>query len=296
MSAAAQKDVSKKTEFAVGRRHTPDFAWPTIVLAAVLFTAFAASTYFAVTDALPLTLAVSINSAVIYALYTVVHEAVHANISSRRRHLRWVDTVLGVTACVPLWLFFHQHKKQHMMHHAKTNRDDDPDIYSRGSFLGWCVRRLPVELIGYFNPVKLHEQCKAYNLSTRETRITMASFAAYALLAAAVIAAGYGFELLVLWLVPWWIGQFVMLTLFTWAPHHDHTETGRYRNTRVSLWPGAELLLLGQNLHLIHHMIPSIPYYRYKPTFDELRPILERKGARIEGFWPQTATPVAQAS
>jgi fatty acid desaturase len=101
-----------------------------------------------------------------------------------------------------------------------------------------------------------------------------------------IIAAGYGYRLLILWFTPWWIGQMVMLTLFTWAPHHDHAETGRYRNTRVSLWPGANLLLLGQNYHLIHHMMPGVPYYRYEATFKALRLILESKGARIEGFWP----------
>ena len=33
-------------------------------------------------------------------------------------------------------------------------------------------------------------------------------------------------------------------------------------------------------------MMPAIPYYRYKPVFDELRPILEAKGVRIEGLVP----------
>ena len=50
-----------------------------------------------------------------------------------------------------------------------------------------------------------------------------------------------------------------MLTFFTWTPHHDHSETGRYRNTRVSLFPGANFMLQGQNYHLIHHMIPAFP-------------------------------------
>jgi fatty acid desaturase len=77
-----------------------------------------------------------------------------------------------------------------------------------------------------------------------------------------------------------------MLTFFTWTPHHDHHETGRYRNTRVSLFPGANFLLQGQNYHLIHHMVPGIPYYRYRSSFEEMRPLLERNGVRIEGWWP----------
>ena len=89
-----------------------------------------------------------------------------------------------------------------------------------------------------------------------------------------------------LWFIPWWVGQSVMLTMFTWSPHHDHYETGRYRDTRVSEFPGANWLLLGQGYHLIHHMMPAVPWYRYKQTFDELRPTLERNDVRIEGLRP----------
>jgi fatty acid desaturase len=292
MPVKPKRDTTLKAEVEAGRRHTPEFAWPTVSLTLGLFAAFAASTYLAASGAMPTILGVAINTAFIYAIYTPVHEAVHENISSRRGDRRWVDKVLGMAACIPLWLFFHQHN---MAHHVRANQDDDPDIYARGGFLGWCFLRLPRALVNYFNPLQLYRECRAYGVREAETWITMATFAAYALAVAAVIAAGYGYELVILWLLPWWIGQSVMLTFFTWTPHHDHSETGRYRDTRVSLWPGAELLLLGQNLHLIHHMLPAVPYYRYRATFDELRPILERQDARIEGFWPQVASESAKA-
>jgi fatty acid desaturase len=278
-----------RLEAEIGRRHTPDFAWPTLALEIGLFALFAASTSAAVAGRIPLWAGAAINTVFIYALYTVVHEAVHANISSRSKHLRWVDLVAGVMACAPLWLFFHHHRRQHMVHHARTNMDDDPDIYARGSFAGWLFVRLPKTLLAYFNPLALHRECGRFGLTGRETRITMATFAAYAAVLAGLINLGYGLEVLVLWFIPWWIGQTVMLTLFTWVPHHDHHETGRYRNTRVSLFPGGNILLLGQNYHLIHHMIPSIPYYAYERSFEEMRPLLEKHGVRIEGLLPDPA-------
>ena len=60
----------------------------------------------------------------------------------------------------------------------------------------------------------------------------------------------------------------------------------RQRIAIVAAGPLANFLLQGQNYHLIHHMMPAIPYYRYKPVFEELRPILEAKGTRIEGLIP----------
>ncbi len=275
-----------RQEAEVGRRHTPDFGGRTLLLELQLFLLFFASTGLAVAGVIPMWLGFIGNTVFIYALYTVVHEAVHANISSRRKDLRWIDEVAGIIACVPLWLNYHQHKRQHMEHHAHTNEDIDPDIYARGSFWGWIFLRLPVALLGYFNPVQQYRDCQRFNCTPREYVYTAISFTGYSLLVIGLLAAGFWREVLFLWFIPWWIGQTVMLTFFTWTPHHDHHETGRYRNTRVSLFPLANFLLQGQNYHLIHHMMPGIPYYRYKVVFDELRPILEDKGVRIEGLIP----------
>ncbi|HEV7252712.1 MAG TPA: fatty acid desaturase [Mesorhizobium sp.] len=282
-----QRVSTVKEEAEIGRRHTPDFGGRTLILEAGLLAIFCGATALAASGAIPLWAGFVANTAVLYSLYTVVHEAVHSNISSRRKHLRWVDPVVGVIACAPLWLNFHQHKRQHMMHHAHTNEEADPDIYARGSFLGWLFFRLPWALINYFNPFQQYRDCKRFNCTRREIGYTAISFAVYSAVLLGLVAAGHGREVLVLWLIPWWIGQTVMLTFFTWTPHHDHHETGRYRNTRISLFPGADFLLQGQNYHLIHHMIPSIPYWRYRASFEEMRPILEKKGVRIEGLWPK---------
>jgi beta-carotene hydroxylase len=293
--AEAARTSTIKIEAEIARRHTPDFGWQTVWLFLALFAVFAVSSYGAVAGLIPVWLGAAINTVFIYALYTVVHEAVHGNISLRKTHLRWLDVVIGAAACVPLWLFFTHHKRSHRLHHTRCNEDDDPDIYSRGGFAGWCFVRLPRTLLNYFNPFNLYRECRRFGLSNRATAFTLLNFAAYAAVVVGLVAAGYGYEVLVLWFIPWWIGQFVMLTLFTWTPHHDHSETGRYRNTRVSVWPGGNLLLLGQGYHLIHHMIPSVPYYRYEATFEEMRPILEQKGVRIEGFWPRPVAKPASA-
>jgi beta-carotene hydroxylase len=171
--------------------------------------------------------------------------------------------------------------------------DGDPDIYARGSFAGWLFVRLPKTLLAYFNPLSLYRECGRFGLTQRETLITMATFALYAAVLIGLIAAGYGVEVLVLWFIPWWIGQTAMLTLFTWTPHHDHHETGRYRNTRVSIVPGGNVLLLGQGYHLIHHMIPSIPWFAYESSFEEMRPLLEQHNVRIEGLLPDPANETA---
>lgn len=296
MAAQAGTASTLKQEVAIGQRHTPDFAWPTVALALGLFAAYGAVTYAAIAELLPLPAAILLNALFIYGFYTVVHEAVHHNISGRHRERRWVDRLLGTLCCFPLWQFMDHHKRSHQLHHAHANRDDDPDIYVRGGLAGWLFVRLPKALLSYFNPLQLYRECRRFRVPAPEIRLTFLTFAANTAVVVALVALGHGYELLMLWFLPWYIGQTAMLTFFTWTPHHDFTETGRYRDTRISLWPGADLILLGQNLHLIHHMLPRVPFYRYRAVFEEMRPLLERNGARIEGFWPETAASRSRAT
>ncbi len=286
MTYANDAKSTIRHEISVGRANTPDFSWPSVLLALGCLAAFAASVTLAMTGMISYLVAGVINALVIYAIYTVLHEAVHMNISAKRKDLQWVDRLLGSLAGVLLWQFYDHHRADHLVHHRITNHDDDPDISARAGFLYYVFVRLPVVLMSYFNPVLLYQRCKELQMPRKGIQRSMAGFAVNTVLAVTVIALGYGYELLTLWLVPWYIGNSVMLIMFTWSPHHDHHETGRYRNTRVIEVPGGNVLLLGQGYHLIHHMMPGIPWYRYKTTFDDLRPTLQDHNVRIEGMLP----------
>lgn len=275
-----------KIEAEIAHRQTPAVAWPTISLIIGVWIALVGATWLAVTGRLPLAVAAIINTVALYCIYTPLHDAIHSAIVTRSRRLRWINSVIGIAAAAPIWMFFHHHRKSHFVHHAKTNMPEDPDTYAIGSFSQVFFVKTPWALINYFNPVALYRECVRFRIAPWERRLTMVLFALYAAVALAVIAMGYGLEFLVLWLVPWFVGNLLMLMAFGWAPHHDHSETGRYRDTRISLFPGGDFLYLFQNLHLVHHMLPSVPFYRYRAVFDEIRPLLERNGARIEGFWP----------
>lgn len=287
MANERARSTTIAAEMAAGRANTPDFAWPTVWLFLGLIAVFFLSVWAAMSGRISYALGATINTVFIYALYTIVHEAIHGNISLKRKNLRWLDLWIGTAACVPLWLFYFPHLKQHMVRHVRTNTDDDPDIYARGSFTGWLFWRLLKALIAYFNPLALYRDCLRYEVPKHQVMVTYVTFTLQTAFVPGLLLAGFWVEILVLWLVPWWVGLTVMLTFFTWTPHHDHHETGRYRDTRESLFPGANLLLMGQNSHLIHHMMPGVPFYRYDKTFRDIRPYLERNNARIEGFWPR---------
>jgi fatty acid desaturase len=288
----AENGVSTvRIEAEVARRHSPAFAWPTLALAIALVGGFIVVTWAGITGRIPLWLGGIINTLVLYAIYTPLHDAIHSAIVPRRKGLRWINTAVGMACAAPIWMFFHHHRKSHFLHHARTNMPEDPDLYAEGSFVRVFFLKIPWALAHYFNPAQLWRECRRFQLPAGERVLCMALFAIDAALALAALLGGHADAFLALWLIPWFVGNLVMLTTFGWAPHHDHSERGRYRDTRISLFPGGDTLYLGQNLHLIHHMLPSVPFYRYRAVFDELRPVLERQGARIEGFWPYSRLP-----
>lgn len=279
-----ESTLARETEAA--KRNMPDIAWPTILLAAAALAAFAMSCLAALNGAWPYWAAAMANAVLIYVLYTPVHDAAHSAIVPRKKGLRWINTAVGMACAAPLWMFFQEHRKAHFRHHARTNMDDDPDLWAKGSFARVTLIQIPWLLVNYFNPVALWRTCGMLRLSTAECLGTMAHFALNTAIVVAIVSAGYGVELLVLWLIPWFVGLHVMQTMFGWAPHHDHSELGRYRDTRISDFPLGDILTLQQNLHLIHHMLPAVPWYRYRAVCEEIRPVLEANNVRFEGFWP----------
>jgi fatty acid desaturase len=281
-----QMESTTKFEAEVARRHSPEIAWPTIVLAIGCLALWALSSGLALAGDLPLWAAMAINTIAMYAIYTPVHDSSHSAIVPRRKRWRWLNRLIGTISAFPIFMYYDHHRKSHYIHHARTNRPEDPDTFAMGSFAEVFFVKTPWSLLNYLNGVALYRDCRALKLTDRELILTMVQYALTLALLVGIVAAGYGFELLALWIAPWFVGVLLMQVAFGWFPHHDHSETGRYRDTRISLFPGADLLYLQQNLHLIHHMLPVVPFYRYRAVFDELRPTLERHGARIEGFWP----------
>ncbi len=270
----------------MARQNSPEIAWPTIGLAFGCLGLWVASSWLALAGAIPLAAAMVINTLPMYAIYTPLHDASHSAIVPRLKSLRWLNTFIGTISAFPIFMYHYHHRKSHFIHHAKTNMPEDPDKFAMGSFLEVFFLKTPLTLINQLNGVRLYQACWALNLSSYHRRSTMLQYFVTVGILVGLVAIGLGWQLLALWLVPWFVGELLMEVAFGWFPHHDHSETGRYRDTRISLFPGGDILYLYQNLHLIHHMLPVVPFYRYRPVFNRLRPVLEQHGVRIEGFWP----------
>ena len=96
-----------------------------------------------------------------------------------------------------------------------------------------------------------------------------------------MIALGYGIEALCLWLIPTWIASGALGFVLDWIPHHPHTNTGRWTNARILDCSWLTVPMLGQNYHLVHHLWPRVPFYRYGILFHAQRELLISHGSPI---------------
>ena len=228
----------------------PRVAWPTLVLLAAALAAWCAGMAFGGTAGFALCTIAA------YVAFTPLHEAAHRVIARPR----WVNEVCGRLASIALLGPFLAVRYIHLEHHKHTNDPiADPDHWSgRGPRWLLPMRWLTQDIHYWF----------VYLRRMRPLRERVEVFATFAAMLAALgvlAASGHG------WLALAWVGSArlaigVLAFAFDYLPHRPHQITAkqdRYAATRAFPGPIKYVLSLGQSLHLVHHLYPGVPFYRY---------------------------------
>ena len=245
----------------------PRLALPTFGIFLGALTAFVVSTIGYVQGWLPAWVTIPVNAAVTFVMFTVLHDAIHAAVSTAK----WVNGLFGRLAMlfvVPV-ISFPALKFIHIEHHRHANDDaNDPDAWASHSRWWQMPLRWPFPevLYGGFILRKLRSRPKAEVAET----LALLTLSVTGLIVA--IVTGNLWTLAVVFLIPQRIGLIVLVWWFDWLPHHgleDTQRSDRYRATRARV--GMEWLytplMLSQNYHLVHHLHPSVPFYRYVKTW-----------------------------
>ncbi len=291
MSSKTLTDAERE----VSQRLSGSFARPTVVLLVILVAIEAAVLAAWIGGALSLVAGMVVNTAVSCALYTVVHDAVHRSISGRDpRYARW-DTICGTVAAQLILLDFAGHRASHLRHHAHTNTEKDPDISAKGPLaalpIKWLISNVILLLVALPGGIRAANALLARLGGDRaseggdDSLLAAQRRAIRVGLFAVVLAIPFGavVPVLLLWIVPARLTFLYLAIFFAWLPHFPYEHTDRFRNTRITLFPGSTWLLLHQDRHLIHHLYPSIPWYRYRAAHRELASLLEERGAVVAG-------------
>ena len=273
------------------RAHAGMFAWPTLLLLVAVLGAEVALWWAALTERLPLWAASALAVLPSYAAFTVAHEAAHENIHGGRPALKRLNDLCGWISGVFLVAPYSAFRVIHLTHHAHTNDPErDPDHWVVGSGALSIAARCWSIVPHYYYDFLVGQTSRSED--ARQWRA--ATIAATLLMIAALVAAvasGYGLWALALWILPAWIASGFLALVFDWLPHHPHQVQARFLDTRVLLIRGLTWPLFWQNYHLIHHLYPRVPFYRYGTCFVQVRPLLERRGAPIEGLAPGLPAP-----
>ena len=104
-------------------------AWPTVSLAAGIVTAFIARHRARAPCAIiPLWLGLVLNTLILYADQTPLHEACHGNIAGRESKWLWMNHLVGYVCGAMLLHEYKAFRYMHLAHHRDTNNPEiDPD-------------------------------------------------------------------------------------------------------------------------------------------------------------------------
>lgn len=280
------------------KKYMGGFAWPTVLLGAGVFCAYVATPVLVVTGQLPLLAGFCLMSVLVYAAYTVLHDAAHGSISGSHRSLRWVNELMGYLAAWIIMIPLTAHRHEHLAHHRFTNdAEGDPDYVVGGiakspwSAVMVVVRVLLKQFSYYFG--------ERWSRAPRSQNLYLCLEVAAALVPrVAFVAAGYWVEGLVLLVLAEIVGLVILMYLFAYIVHKPHESVGRYVDTStiVARGPAGKIvsLLWGyQNYHSIHHLFPRVPFYTYPALYNDIEQVMRDKGAPIytlgiSGIHPDT--------
>lgn len=269
MDHASLKTVARQRHPHPGES-IPAYAWPTFALGAGALIVFVLSTIAAIGRYAPIWLTISLNTAVVYAMFMVAHEALHRSLSS----VSWVNSVVGRLAwffVVPMFSL-PAFSYAHLQHHRNANDgDNDPDMFAtHGPAWQLPFRWALMEVyyaVWYCRQLKrrIHHSPRRPLTEVAETAVL---FSLCATGVGTAIVTGNLWMVAVVLLIPQRIGMVFLGWWFDWLPHHGLEQTqqeNRYRATRNRV--GMERVLvpvtLSQNYHLVHHLHPWLPFYRY---------------------------------
>jgi beta-carotene hydroxylase len=262
-------------------------AWRTVGFFYADLAAIAAVDAVTLAGVLPYWAAVPINAFLIYLIFTPLHEAVHENILPRDATARWPEALIGHISGFVLLAPYPGFRALHLHHHQHTNDPmEDPDYWVRSNnYLMVILRCMAIQPVYIWHLWKI-----------ARTPVIMRAFieeaiylAAYAAIIAGAYALGHGNELILLWILPGYIGVVMCPLIFDWPVHHPHTERGRYTDSAILLFPKPirplmDFIFCGHAYHLMHHMYPRIPFYDYGTAYYALQHELASVGATVRDF------------
>ncbi|MBX5204077.1 fatty acid desaturase [Rhizobium sp. NZLR1] len=269
--------------------------WPTVVLSIAIYGGFLAVTYW--WQSLPPALVIFTGGWLIAWHGSLQHEVIHG-------HPTRFDRVNDAIGAVPLslWLPFAIYKESHLEHHRDEHLTDpieDPEssYFTRAAWeqLGAAGRLLALWNTTLFGRLTLGPAVMILSFLAQEWRLVRANEPGRRRIWA---VHGIGVAVVVFWVtaicgIPIWLYLFgfvyvgaAMTRLRSYAEHR-YADSHEERTAIVENSYLFGLLFLYNNLHVLHHRRPGVPWYRLPKVYRRNREELIRSngGLVYDGYW-----------
>ncbi len=234
---------------------------------------------------LPLPVTMLLNAIAVYASFTTLHDATHRAVSRDP----FINDLLGTMSA---WLLLPGvttavYRVLHLEHHrwvGDTERDPDtPLVHNRGLVLLLALA-FPELVWSHWWATKLWPK-----RSPRERLAFFGSLSVYFAVNVAFLLSPFAWYFVLVWLIPQKLG--IMFTVYSFA-HIQHPEgvdwqKAPLQSTAVITTEPRGLmywLLLGQNDHHIHHLLPHLPWHRYRHVWELAGGALRHENLAERGF------------
>ena len=271
-----------KTERLIAAKYTRTVPWGAVVWAFSNLAIWLSLWPLVLLDIMPLWLGFIIASINVSLSYLPSHEAQHNIIARRGQRLRWLNELVGHISVIPLAQPYRVLRDTHMEHHAHTNDpqlDPDYSVHAPGDFaflINSIKRRQPGSDANEDYANALQRKGKGHVLID-----ALAYNFVYLGFLVGMAWSGYALEAALLWWLPRHIALTYIQYYLSWAPHHPGNAKGRYQNTRGFKSQIGNLLSLGMQYHIVHHLYPRIPLSKTPAAYRELKPILQQRGCDL---------------
>jgi beta-carotene hydroxylase len=216
---------------------------------------------------MPLSVCFVFNVISLHLAGSLIHDASHKSAHSNE----YINGIIGHVCGFLLGFSFVVFKKVHMQHHAHVNQAKyDPDHYvSTGGPIWLIAPRF------FYHEIYFFQRRLYRNHELLEWMMARGLFLL-------VLMAAWKFGALTYVLRCWFcaallVGTFLGLC-FDYLPHYPFVQTHRWHNACIQENDMLNWLILGQNYHLVHHLWPSEPWYKYQQKYQ----------AHQQLFTPQT--------
>ena len=255
----------------------PYLAWPTVILFLLCVGVWLSTFWLVQNGYLAVWWGVLINYVAAFASFTPMHDASHRSVARPK----WINEVIGRVCSYILMSPFTAFRYVHFEHHKHTNDEHhDPDYWS-GKRPAWLLpfRWLTQDIHYYFVYLGVWKKRKAV-----ERVETVVTFIVLWGLVIALCFSGYAFAVFWLWIISSRLAVFTLAYTFDYLPHKPHKITSaenRYKATIIRPSPWLTPLFIYQNFHLIHHLYPGVPFYRYSEVWRQQKDFLISQGAEM---------------